>query len=145
MTLYANGEASPYMLLNLDLLELYELRSTSLQVETSTSFVHATIIGGTVGDGHKAQGIDWLVSLRATSIASVGRNCHHRFHFCASRDDSSDSHQLPNVLSLDIPDGNGNCVARSLETHLKSPHEFRWELIPDIAMILRIPRASLHQ
>lgn len=90
------------MFLNAQLLELYKLRSSGVQLELPTGVVHPAILAWTDNHGHETQPGDGLVSLGATPIARVRGDLHHRLNFGAARHNAPQHDQLPDGGGFDL-------------------------------------------
>lgn len=90
------------VLLNFQLLEFDEFRSTRLKVQSAARFINATIFRWTIGNGHKCQRINRLICFGAASIACVGGYHHHRFHFSATCYNTTNRNKFTDIIGFHL-------------------------------------------
>lgn len=111
------------VLLHLELLELDKLGAACLQIQTTASLVHATIIRGTILHGYEGQRVDGLISLGAAAIACVRGHHHHGLHLGAARHNAAHRDQFANLLRLHLAYGVRLLRGQWLEAHLTGEKE----------------------
>mmetsp|Transcript_14066 Transcript_14066/g.46492 ORF Transcript_14066/g.46492 Transcript_14066/m.46492 type:complete len:463 (-) Transcript_14066:22-1410(-) len=120
------------LLLDLDLLELFELGAARLEVER-----HAV----PVGLRHEGGAVDELVHLGAVLLARVRRHLHLRLHLRHARHDALERQQRADVLRLDLPQRHRLVLDARQDEDLVPPRQLGRDLVVGVHASHRVARS----